>query len=371
MNPSACFSQSYAEARGKFLAACLTAGLVVESHRHPLPGRDGEPLALDVARSGPLNASRLLIISSGCHGVEGFCGSAVQTALLSDPAWMALTAEADCAVLYLHAANPFGFSWWRRWTHENVDLNRNFIDFSQPRQRNAAYAALDPILIPRRWPSLASHLKLLGYAFRHGRKTLQKAIASGQDSHPRGLFYIGEQPTWSNDTVRRVLRQYGRHCTRLGWIDLHTGLGLKGHGERIYVGDNHPASLARTRRWWGDAVTSSQQGDSVSVPLQGQMIHAAARECPQAEVTAITLEYGTLSGLKVLKALRAAQWLHNTPGVSQGKALRIHRQLRDAFYVDEDDWKRQVLKQAAEAARQGLAGLSDDQPAGGVARASR
>ena len=150
MNPSACFSQSYAEARGKFLAACLSANLVVESHRHPLPGRDGEPLALDVARSGPLDARNLLIISSGCHGVEGFCGSAVQVALLHDPDWLEQCAKADCAVLYLHAANPYGFSWWRRWTHENVDLNRNFIDFSQPRQRNQAYATLDPILVPRR-----------------------------------------------------------------------------------------------------------------------------------------------------------------------------------------------------------------------------
>ncbi|MFV3307932.1 M14 family metallopeptidase [Pseudomonas sp. NY15181] len=359
MNPSACFSQSYAEARGKFLAACLSAGLVVESYRHPLPGRDGEPLALDVARNGPLDASKVLIISSGCHGVEGFCGSAVQIALLSDPDWLEACAEANCAVLYLHAANPYGFSWWRRWTHENVDLNRNFRDFSQPRQRNQAYATLDPILIPRRWPSFGSQLRLLHYALRHGRKQLQAAIASGQDSHPNGLFYMGSQPTWSNQTVRQVLRKHARDCARIGWIDLHTGLGPKGHGERIYVGDYAAQSMARTRRWWGPEVTSSRDGESVSVPLTGQMILAAASECPQAELTAITLEYGTLPGLKVLKALRAEQWLNNNPGVPQEKALRIHRQLRDAFYVDEDGWKHQVLEQAAEAARQGLAGLCE------------
>lgn len=369
MNPSACFSQSYAEARGKFLAACLSAGLVVESHRHPLTGRDGEPLALDVARSGPRDAQNLLIISSGCHGVEGFCGSAVQVALLNDPDWLEQCAKADCAVLYLHAANPHGFSWWRRWTHENVDLNRNFLDFSQPRQRNQAYGALDPILIPRRWPSFASHLRLLRYAMRHGRKQLQAAISSGQDSHPHGLFYIGAKPTWSNQAVRQVLRQHARECARLGWIDVHTGLGPKGHGERIYVGGNDPQTLARTRRWWGDEVTSAHEGGSVSVQLQGQMILSAASECPHAELTAIALEYGTLPGLKVLKALRADQWLANNPGVPAEKALRIRRQLRDAFYVDEDGWKRQVLEQAGEAARQALAGLGEAQPA--PVRASR
>ena len=95
------------------------------------------------------------------------------------------------------------------------------------------------------------------------------------------------------------------------------------------------------------------------------MILAAASECPQAELTAIALEYGTLPGLKVLKALRADQWLANNPGVPADRALRIHRQLRDAFYVDEDGWKRQVLAQAGDAARQALVGLGEAQAASG------
>ena len=80
MEADAVFSQSYAEARQQFLEAAAAAGLAVQSHVHPLTGRDGEALALDVVRDGPVDASRVLILSSGCHGVEGFCGSAVQTA---------------------------------------------------------------------------------------------------------------------------------------------------------------------------------------------------------------------------------------------------------------------------------------------------
>ena len=52
------FAQTYAEARLKFLAAAASAALTVQSHMHPLRGRDGEPLALDVVREGP--ADRLL-----------------------------------------------------------------------------------------------------------------------------------------------------------------------------------------------------------------------------------------------------------------------------------------------------------------------
>ena len=65
------FSPSYAKARTKFLEAAATAGLPIESHAHPLKGRDGEDLAMDVVRDGPADAKKLLIVSSACHGVEG------------------------------------------------------------------------------------------------------------------------------------------------------------------------------------------------------------------------------------------------------------------------------------------------------------
>ena len=41
-----------------------------------------------------------------------------------------LQALPDLAVLYIHALNPHGFSFWRRVTQEGVDLNRNFHDFA-------------------------------------------------------------------------------------------------------------------------------------------------------------------------------------------------------------------------------------------------
>ena len=65
------FSASYTEARAKFLQGAATAGLQIQSHVHPLPGRDGEVLAMDIARDGPMDAKSLLIVSSACHGVEG------------------------------------------------------------------------------------------------------------------------------------------------------------------------------------------------------------------------------------------------------------------------------------------------------------
>ena len=66
------FSQTYAEARAKFLAAAERRGLDVESHPHPLLGRYGEAMAMDVVRDGPAGAPAVLLVSSACHGVEGY-----------------------------------------------------------------------------------------------------------------------------------------------------------------------------------------------------------------------------------------------------------------------------------------------------------
>ncbi|UXY52970.1 M14 family metallopeptidase [Pseudomonas tohonis] len=353
-----CFSQSYAEAREKFLSLCAARGLAVEFHVHPLPGRDGEQLAVDVARHGPADAANLLVISSGCHGVEGFCGSGVQLDLLGDDDWMARSSGADLAVLYIHAMNPYGFSWLRRVTQENVDLNRNFVDFEQPLPDNPDYRAVASQLLPRRCPpTLGSSLGLVGYALRHGRAALQAAISRGQHSDPRGLFFAGDAPTWSNRTLRTILQRHGRQCRRLGWIDLHTGLGPRGVGERIYKGRQREQDMQRSRQWWGPELTNSFDGSSTSAHLNGTLDMAVMAECAQAEYTGLTLEYGTLPGWKVLGALRAEQWLQNHPETDVATAARIKRQMRDAFYVDADDWKRQVLEQGREVAQQTLDGL--------------
>ena len=359
MDTSTHFAQSYAEARAKFIAAAEATGLDVESHLHPLRGRDDEALAMDVVLDGAGDAARLLIVSSACHGVEGFCGSGIQTALLHDAAWRRMAQDVGVAVLYIHGLNPYGFSWWRRTTQENVDLNRNFRDFSKPPAPNAGYEELAHALVPPHWPPRPEDQAVLGaYAARHGPRGLQQAITAGQSIDPEGLFYAGRNPTWSHQTLRQVLREHATRCARLGWIDLHTGLGPSGHGERIFAGHEHDAAgLARAVDWWGRGVTSIYDGSSSAALIDGEIWRSAYEDCPQALYTGIALEYGTVPLEETLLALRADQWLENHPEAPPAQQAQIKRQVRDAFYTDDDGWKRQVVEQAVEAVHQALRGL--------------
>ena len=358
MSTADAFAQSYAEARGKFLAAAEAAGLAVHSHRHPLLGRDGEMLAMDVARLGPADAPALLVVSSACHGVEGYCGSGVQNALLADASFHAAAAATGVAVLYIHALNPWGFSWLRRTTHENVDLNRNWHDFSQPLPHNAAYDEIAHLLVPATWPpSPEVEASLADYAAKHGERGLQTAITAGQHEHPEGLFYGGRNPTWSQQTLRHVLQDHATRCARLAWIDVHTGLGPSGHGERIFACRDEVAALQRARAWWGPQVTSIYDGSSTSAVLSGLMWVSTYQEAPQAEYTGIALEFGTLPLREVTDALRADQWLENHPEAPAEQRRTIKRRLRDAFYTDTEAWKYRIVDQGMEAARQAVAGL--------------
>ena len=355
----ASFSQSYAEARHKFLNAARGAGLSVTSNEHPEAGRDGEVLATDVARQGPADAKSLLVLTSACHGVEGFCGSGVQVSLLGDAAFRDAVQRSGVAVLFVHALNPYGFSWWRRTTHENVDLNRNFHDFSKPLPSSPQYDEIASWIVPDTWPPTPEVQALTQrYITEHGEKGFQAAISSGQHKYPAGLFYGGREPSWSNRTVRHVLHEHGRRCKRLGWIDLHTGLGPSGFGERIFACRDDAAALQRARAWWGKDVTSIYDGSSSSALLTGLMWLAAYEECAQAEYTGIALEYGTLPVLDVMQALRADQWLQNHPQTPVEHARAIKRQLRDAFYTDTDVWKDQIVAQAREASLQAIDGLN-------------
>ena len=106
------FSANYRAARARFLAAGRESGAAVESRQNPECGPGGEALFTDLAWLGPPAAERVLVTLSATHGVEGFCGSGVQTGWLESGLYREL--PSGVALLQIHAINPYGFAWLRR-----------------------------------------------------------------------------------------------------------------------------------------------------------------------------------------------------------------------------------------------------------------
>ena len=364
-DPAAHFAATYAQARDRFLGAARARGLAVERHLHPAArGAEGEELSCDVATLGPADSGAVLLLVSATHGVEGFCGSGCQVGLLHDDALLADIAAAGVKVVLLHALNPYGFSHLRRTNEDNVDLNRNFRGFEPTPRPNHAYAGVHGFIVPSTWPPSADDgARMAAYVQAHGERALQAAVSGGQCEFPDGLFYAGVAPAWSNRVLRGVLRAHARTASALALIDFHTGLGPRGHGEKIHAGRADADDVARAKAWWGADVTSFHDGSSSSAPLTGVNYHALYDECPQAAYAGIALEYGTLPFGDVLAALRADQWLANHPDAPAAQRRAIKQAIRDAFYQDADDWKAAIYAQAAAAIRSALGGLRRSQTA--------
>jgi Protein of unknown function (DUF2817) len=353
------FSGAYAAARGKFLDAAKAAGASIASYVHPEKGPDGGELATDTAWIGPADAQAVLVLVSATHGVEGHCGSGAQVDWLRRGE--AAHIPTGGAVLLVHAINPYGFAWSRRVTNENVDLNRNFIDFAKPLPTNPAYDALAHAVKPQAWTEDArnqSRAELLAYARDHGFPALVQAMSGGQYAHPDGIFYGGAGPTWSRRTLETIFRERLSAARDIGIIDYHTGLGPEGYAEQIVSALPSSDEYRRAALWHGLAVASQSGGESVSAKLAGDWLDAAPKLLAHARVTGIALEYGTVATAEVLEALRADNWLHahGDPLSPEGQAIKA--QVRDAFYVDTDVWRGMVLGQSLIAVRQALAGLA-------------
>ena len=306
---------------------------------------------------GPKEASSALILQSGTHGIEGFAGSAIQTALLHDSLLSQLVSK--LRAILIHAINPWGFAHQRRTNEDNVDLNRNFVDHSQPYPTNSPYQQLAQFLAPTKWTAQSrttSAVRLLSYGAGHGMQKLRTAVSGGQYSHPQGLFFGGHFDVWSNKILRQTIERYASGVEQLAFIDFHTGLGRPGHGELILNDPKGSPPHQRALAWWGDRVKTTKASESVSADPVGTLKLAVSEILPNTAVTAGSLEFGTVSSKSVLWALIAENWLYHHGDSDDSRSAPIKAAMRRAFYTESDEWKTEVWEQGRKVISQALTG---------------
>lgn len=362
--PAECFSASYAEARAAFLRAAADAGAELASYRHPLAGPGGAPLFLDTARFGAADARRVLFVSSGTHGVEGFCGSGIQTWLLRGG--LAARLPEGVALVLVHAVNPFGFAWLRRVNEDNVDLNRNFLDPAKPRPENPDYDLLAPALNPERLgaDALTRSLEAIRrFESERGSAATYRALSGGQYTHPRGVQYGGRAPVWSNRTLRAIWERHARGAELAVLVDLHSGLGPCGTGLLLQTAAAGTPAATVASELWPDVIRSEPAAGTDSALVSGLMGPAFVAALPETPSAGLVLEFGTRDMTQVMIAVQADNWLwqHGERESAEGRA--IAQRMRDAFFVDEDDWKEKVCARAGEVTERALAGMAAFRPA--------
>lgn len=301
------FSTSWEESRSKFIAAARRAGATLTTLEHDID--------VAVVENGP----GVVLVSSGVHGVEGYAGSAIQIACF---------AHATCTCVFVHGLNAHGMQQFRRWTANNVDLNRN----GAAPDESPLYRAVSPFLnVDKPESALSFYASALYYIARYGFSALKQAVAGGQISTPGGLFFAGT----SREPCLSVVLEWleARFPVIDVHIDVHTGLGSRGR-DTIIVDDKDSVAPMLD-----DTCVIEVAGDGpTAYKMRGTFI-----QLTKPRLVGLMQEFGTEGPIAVLHALRNERaLLISEPNAPIDHPIR--QRLRDVFYPSSDAaWQAAVL----------------------------
>lgn len=353
------YSEDYRAARELILAKAKAGSSWRHTEfRHAETGADGLPLFLDVLMRGSENPKRILSICSGTHGAEGFCGSALQSQFIDDD----MELPDDVAVFLVHAINPHGFSHMRRVTEDNVDLNRNFIDFSEWLPENDKYGDMHDLLNPSDLPDGRMEELIASISeYQNKMEYLDffKAVSGGQYTYPQGVQFGGQAPTWSRMVMESLWRDQFADAELVVHLDVHTGLGPHGVGLMMMAANPDEPHKEITGKWFGDMIVTPRPTGRDDTIVAGYLNGALEQASPNAWVMPMTLEFGTEPGEAVLRAMIEDNWLQFHGGADHPKANEIKQRVRAAFYPDSEQWREGVLTRGREVFAQALKGLSE------------
>jgi hypothetical protein len=352
------FASTVTQADDKFAAAAANAGAKLERITHPRKGPDGETLQVSVARLGAARATKVLLILSGTHGVEGFAGAGVQTGLLHSA--RSLQIPDDTALLLVHLVNPWGPAWNRREDHENVDCFRNFLYALEPSTPDPIFDEIDDamdlanLFNRSEAENLARHEKLIG---KYGLPRIVAAIRRGQHHRPSAMTYHGQGPCWSRKVLEDVLRRELAGCSHLAVLDLHTGFGKYGEGLVMTYDPPGDARHERVKRWMqGDIYTP---GDDFDIPKHAKSPFGFIADwVPGLKVTAAILEFGTFDPEET-RDHHLNHYFHMFGDPRSPEGLAVGAKYRRYFYPEEPQWMEAVHARGADVVRRMLDGLKE------------
>ncbi len=173
---------------------------------------------------------KLLIITSGMHGVEGFVGSEMINRVITKHYKNMNISKT--ALLVVNFINPWGMKYFRRVNQDNIDLNRNFIYGKKP--LNPHFSKIEP-LVDASWQGKIRLLSLIRYYFTLfkciidiGISNTNQAIFSGQYEMSDQIYFGGFKSTLEHQNVINLINRYTADSIKqVIHFDLHTGYGPK------------------------------------------------------------------------------------------------------------------------------------------------
>ncbi len=366
------FQPSYGVSRESLLEAARGLAprldVTIDSRSISERGPEGETLALDFMIFGARRPRHALVLSSGTHGVEGYTGSAIQH-YVARRVLPRLGLGNDTAIVLQHANNPYGFAWNRRVNEGNVDFNRNFRESFDTSQVSADYERLYEVLNPldldpereaRRWAAAQRFIE------ETSQRHFQQVAIEGQYKYPQGMQFGGHVRQPGARHLLALVREHLAETSTVIWLDFHTGLGEFGACELITGAAAGSASHQFSQEVWNGAVKSASSGESLSTPLNGLLDRGIEAALPAPCRFAFAYpEFGTYPQERVIRAIRADNWLHAHGDRDDATGRAISAELLEALRPNDARWRRMIVEKGAQLVDQALAHLPGVRRRGG------
>lgn len=192
---------------------------------------DIDDLTIDWISANPEeNPEKLLFLSTGLHGIEGYLGSIMLQLFVKE--FIYLLDPSKVGILIVHCINPSGMKRRYRTNTENVDLNRNFIeDFNEMRNSNPDYLKLNPFFnlkSPIKQEGLTKLLfiiQTIKWLKLMGASRVREAALMGQFFDPSGMYFGGFEHQAETKCMMKMIKDWIPRYLKTIHLDMHTGYG--------------------------------------------------------------------------------------------------------------------------------------------------
>jgi hypothetical protein len=359
------FPETYEDSRARFrqdLSLVKSAWPEAHLESHTLNG-SSEDLTIDwIQADARENQQKLLVFTTGEHGIEAFTGSAALQLFLEE--FLPRLNPATTGLLLVHAINPWGMKHRRRVNRNNVDLNRNF-GWEAGRCHlsvNPDYDLLNPLLNPRQplknrpGSGLLFYLQVLRSILRIGQKRFVAATLLGQYCFPRGIYYGGGELQEETGVLTDLYTTLFPQFQQILHLDMHTGYGPS-HPMTLVNSSLEPAGskdLARAFEY--PRVRKSSSAEFYSI--QGDMIDfeyaLAVKELPGRPFYATSFEFGTFgdsppASLRSLHAMILENQAYWTSPPAPEVQSAVDEEFTSLFAPSSSTWRSRAMQDARQA----------------------
>ncbi len=359
------FAETYEAHRAKFRALLSIVQKVwpaAELGKHQICAE--EDLSIDTIEARPhADCKRLIIISTGLHGIEGYIGAAAQHLFVAE--YIHQLNPEDTGLLLIHSINPWGMKYRRRVNENNVDLNRNFIfqdtASAEPAEEvNSAYDKALKLLNPARPLRSAGsplfYLCLINKILTMGPANFREAVLYGQYRHPAGLYYGGSGFEPSAKVVNDLYLAAANDYERILHIDMHSGYGPR--DQMTLVNSVYEKRDSADLQKSFDYPLVAKTDPDEFYRMQGDMVDYLYQyfnsRYPNKYYHGTSFEFGTYGDsfsavVRSLKAMINENRYFHYGAVSERAGLQAKKDFEELFNPQDESWRAKAMQDSRRA----------------------